>query len=447
MAGIRRRSLICVAALAPLILAAPAEAKTFVVTKLGDPAPNGCGNGGCSLREAVIAANARSGPDAIELPKAKTYRLAVANTAPDGEDAALEGDLDVTGALRVAHLGKGRAKIDAREIDRVFDVFAPTRFSKVVITGGDVDDYGGGIRAEDDVQVLRSAVVRNHSTRDGGGISFPDAGSSLLVTRSSISRNVSDDDGGGVGFDSSGGGVFKVTRSRFVGNRSDDWGGGFISAVTAKISNSTFAGNRAMGGTGGGGSLEEPDDNVVRNTTFSGNRADADGGGLDVSGGADARLVNVTIADNSAGDAGGGLKATDGAVSMNAVSVVRNEATDGGGIAGSPADVVRVANSMIALNDATGTGPDCFADGDDFRSRGHNLLSTAAGCDGFDKPSDLERADPKVQQLARNGGPTKTVALKPGSPAIGEANRRTAPKSDQRGRKRDRRPDIGAFER
>ena len=49
-------------------------------------------------------------------------------------------------------------------------------------------------------------------------------------------------------------------------------------------------------------------------------------------------------------------------------------------------------------------------------------------------------------QLASNGGPTKTVALKKGSPAIGKAGS-SPPKCDQRGVKRDAKPDIGAYER
>ena len=57
------------------------------------------------------------------------------------------------------------------------------------------------------------------------------------------------------------------------------------------------------------------------------------------------------------------------------------------------------------------------------------------------------RPQPKLGQLADNGGPTDTVALKAGSPAIGRANSDNAPNRDQRGIKRDAAPDIGAFER
>ena len=79
---------------------------------------------------------------------------------------------------------------------------------------------------------------------------------------------------------------------------------------------------------------------------------------------------------------------------------------------------------------------------------GHNLFSSLSFCelDGYG-PGDIVRKNPRLGKLARNGGPTKTVALKKGSPAIGEAKRSTAPGKDQRGRKRDRRPDVGAFER
>jgi hypothetical protein len=83
-------------------------------------------------------------------------------------------------------------------------------------------------------------------------------------------------------------------------------------------------------------------------------------------------------------------------------------------------------------------------------SLGNNLLSTDGPvgiCEGFYGPTDRIRANPKIGKLARNGGPTKTIALKQGSPAIGLAHKPSAPNRDQRGRKRDGNPDAGAFER
>ena len=58
----------------------------------------------------------------------------------------------------------------------------------------------------------------------------------------------------------------------------------------------------------------------------------------------------------------------------------------------------------------------------------------------------VDGRNPLLGPLARNGGPTQTVALKAGSPAIGAAGAGKAPARDQRGVKRTD-PDLGAYER
>jgi hypothetical protein len=55
-------------------------------------------------------------------------------------------------------------------------------------------------------------------------------------------------------------------------------------------------------------------------------------------------------------------------------------------------------------------------------------------------------ADPQPQNLADNGGPTMTVALPEGSPAINAGSNTGAPSTDQRGYPRDEQCDIGAYE-
>jgi hypothetical protein len=57
-------------------------------------------------------------------------------------------------------------------------------------------------------------------------------------------------------------------------------------------------------------------------------------------------------------------------------------------------------------------------------------------------------SDPKLGPLADNGGPTLTMALLPGSPAIDAGNTSLAPATDQRGfpRPAGLAADIGAFE-
>jgi len=67
-------------------------------------------------------------------------------------------------------------------------------------------------------------------------------------------------------------------------------------------------------------------------------------------------------------------------------------------------------------------------------------LNTPAGNDSF--------TDPKLGPLANNGGPTLTMALLPGSPAIDAGNTSVASATDQRGfpRPAGLAADIGAFE-
>jgi hypothetical protein len=58
--------------------------------------------------------------------------------------------------------------------------------------------------------------------------------------------------------------------------------------------------------------------------------------------------------------------------------------------------------------------------------------------------------DPRLGLLQNNGGPTQTLALQRGSPAIGKADDAVAPATDQRGHARTDHfglaTDIGAYE-
>ena len=449
MPSVRRGIVLLVAALAALVLAAPAAAKKFEVTERTDPAPDGCTNRDCSLREAVIAANANPGPDRVVLPKKKAYSLSIENSIPPGEDAAAEGDLDVTGTLKVTHPGKGRAKVDANGIDRVFEVLAgaPTTFKRIVVTGGlspvAGGDGGGGILADADLTLRRSAVSGNHNLASfGGGIMLlDDAG--LTVRRSSLSNNRSDSDSGAV---EAGEAPIVIARSKVIGNLADGTGGGLYldnDASETRIIKSTIAGNESASGAGGGFHSSGPVS--VDRSTISGNTADGVGGGIETQ--SVLSITNSTIAGNHSTVNGGGIFG-EGDVSLNAVTVVRNSADeDGGGLLyGVSGPGFEVRNSLIALNTADELGDDCTG-GDDFDSLGNNLIGDDTDCAGFDAPGDFVNPNPKLGQLKNNGGLTQTVKLKKGSPAINNADKQSAPNKDQRGEKRGKKPDIGAYER
>jgi hypothetical protein len=67
-------------------------------------------------------------------------------------------------------------------------------------------------------------------------------------------------------------------------------------------------------------------------------------------------------------------------------------------------------------------------------SDGHNLIQHILGA-SISGPAarDLYGVDPLLGPLQDNGGPTLTMALRPGSPAIDAGDAGTAPLQDQRG--------------
>ena len=144
-------------------------------------------------------------------------------------------------------------------------------------------------------------------------------------------------------------------------------------------------------------------------------------------------IVNSTIAGNSASKRGGGINVGQGYPPF---------------IIGIPfAQHVLLQNTIVSGNvDAAGNSADCSSIGlVVFRSQGHNLASDRT-CP-FTLPSDLPNTNPRLGPLADNGGPTDTLALLPGSPAINAGGSVGCPATDQRGVPRP--PghcDIGAFQ-
>lgn len=86
-----------------------ALAADFTVTRTDDPSPGDCAPDDCSLREAVIAANNRGGPDRILLSN-QVYSLTrpIATTGDFG--FAQVADLDVYDDLTIEGPAGGSAK-------------------------------------------------------------------------------------------------------------------------------------------------------------------------------------------------------------------------------------------------------------------------------------------------------------------------------------------------
>src|SRR5579871_1502982 len=433
-----------------------ASATTFNVNATTDGVHGSCGTtpGSCSLRDAIIAANGGSGGDTINVPPG-TYDLTVMGS---GEDAAATGDLDITKSVTIAGAGAGSGGTTIKgEGDRVFDIFSgagAVTISGMAITNG-AENFGGAIRTVGSSLTLTgNSLTQNTATSEGfGGAIFmePSGGGTLTITNCTFSSNTAADattSGGGFGgavmFEPGGTGTLTISDSTFDSNTAQSGttsGGGFGGAVmfepggtgTLTISDSTFSSNRSAGSTtqgGFGGAVmfepgADPSSLSVTNSTFTANQA----GGHEGFGG------GIVFEPNGATSSG----------TLTHITMVGNSTTGtdmGGGILVEAAPVM-VRNSIISGNTAAGVANNCSADdAGTLVTAGHGL-ELGVSC-GFDL-----NADPKVAALADNGGPTKTMALTAGSPAIDAADDVFCPASDQRGVARPQGPhcDIGAYER
>jgi hypothetical protein len=223
-----------------------------------------------------------------------------------------------------------------------------------------------------------------------------------------------------------------------AGGQVSDVGGGILNNGTLTVRACTVSGDAA--GLGGGG-IENDGTATVINSTVSGNTAGSGGGGIE--NGGTLTLTNSTLAGNAA-SSGGGID-NHGTLTVSNSTVADNAATaDGGGLAQeSEFGALNAVNTLVTGNTAP-TGPDLSGA---LTSQGHNLIGNAAGGSGFDA-SDLVNVNPLLGPLQDNGGPTPTMALLPGSPALDAGANGNAPDTDQRGLPRvaGAALDIGAFE-
>ncbi len=436
----------------------PVQAHTagFTVTRVDDPAPDGCDPADCSLREAIIAANTAPGHDTITLPSG-IYVLTIAGT----EDAAAQGDLDITAPLTLTGAGTDQTIIDAGGIDRIFDIGsnAVVSLSGIsIINGSAPSSNGGGIRCQSATLTLENVVLRHNSTpsglsggglyayecavtlsatrvlsntaHDGGGIHVGQG--ALTLTHSTVARNVAHQSGGGIWNSSS---ATRLSYSTLFSNTAANTGGGLYqigAGATLAVANSLIAGNEALSEAGGLFIGDNTTWATLENSTVSGNRTDGYGGGVNTR--APLTFTHATITDNWAGTEG-----------------VSN--SGGGGLFAYQGNAkVEIQHTILAGNvDRNNAAyPDCRRWSATITSQGHNLVGMVGNC-SFGAAGDITGQDARLGPLTTNGGPTWTHAPLVGSPAIdaGDATFAPPPLHDQRGfgfPRRVGRVDIGAFE-
>jgi len=334
---------------------------------------------------------------------------------------------------------------------------------------------GGGIAvgpAANTVLVDPNIEKDEHSAGRGGSLRPGDPGGELggsyIVTLNEVvvTANSSDGDGGGL----YNAGPLTATRVGVIGNTSGTNGGGIYNEGVTLVDTAVVADNVAEGGGGlfltgrpeVGGQIVDMPVNIL-NSTLSGNSAT--GGGAISSRVVTLNITNSTISGNVGVDVGGGVY-TNGVVSILFSTITGNqaigaEAYGGGGVNVFYSELASVTlkNTLLSGNTAgsgveepancgcSGNRPDCVNPVPDrlIQTLGYNL-SDDASCN-LDAVGDLaEGTDPVIGPLADNGGLTMTHALLTGSPAISAGIAVAGISTDQRGRFRDSRPDIGAYE-
>src|SRR5262249_22959275 len=223
---------------------------------------------------------------------------------------------------------------------------------------------------------------------------------------------------------------------------SADAGGGILNLGTVVLTDCTLSDNTA---TGNGGALENIGTITLTGCTLSGNSAAQFGGGL-YSYFATAKLTDSPVSGNTALSSAG-LDLIGGTNTLVACTVSRNTGT---GAASSYVAGIYVLGAGTTITDtivAGNTGPAGASDlGGSGTAAGSNDLIGTGSVTG--SHNQLGITDPELGPLQFNGGPnpTQTMALLPGSKAIG-AGTAVGLTLDQRGLPLDKpNPDIGAYQ-
>ena len=359
------------------------------------------------------------------------------------------GSLVIESNVTIQGPGADLLGVSGQDRGRVFELLAGKAFiSGLTIQDGTVSNSVGFF--EQDGARARGGGIFNQTT--------------LALTECIISNNCVVGGQGG------------ETTSGFAGGGGNGLGGGIFNAGLLFLTNCTLLSNTALGGQGGmataggtdgsggqgfGGAIESETPATLVGCSITGNRALGGGGnggpGSGSGGGvynlSDLALYTSTIASNLAGgssfDFGGGIYDSGTSLLLRSCTISGNEADFGGGISGS-ADL---GNTVLAGNIA-GASPDCSGF---ITSSDYNLIQNTSGTTISGATArNITGQNPLLGPLKDNGGPTFTMALLPGSPAV-DKGRNFNLSRDQRGAPRpfDKSisnatggdgTDIGAFE-
>jgi len=326
-----------------------------------------------------------------------------------------------------------------------------------LITGNTAATEGGGLWNNSGAMIVNSSTLLNNAgsgagAANGGGAIFNNGGGgagTVAVNNSRLLNNLADGASGSGGAILNLTGTTTVTDSVLAGNRANRAGGAIevaagstVNVVSSTLGGTNYTSGNVAGGTpGNGGALHISGTGIVliEDSAIGFNEA-REGGGLWNSPVGSLTVNNSTLSNNVArGSTGGGihLEAGDGSAvssvnNFDFITVARNRATDGGGIAVEMAVTAALDSSIVVENSP------------------NNVLGTTGGAD------NLLDVDGAIGDFEVLGGSTATHSLPTDSAAIdgvgpaGNIACGQAPinSADQRGETRGTAAcDQGAFER
>jgi hypothetical protein len=276
---------------------------------------------------------------------------------------------------------------------------------------------------------------------DGGGartvVTIPNSTAHVTLSKLTI-RNGKASSGGGI----NNSGILTLTNSTVSGNsapipcmplglvcllRGTASGGGIYNSGALIVSNSLISGNHAgsfcnaLPCSAFGGGIYSRGTLMIENSTLTGNSAgtacstsincSVGVGGAFYTIGGPVTLNNSTVEGNSAYRCSGVCSYTGGAIVNGSGDLAMHNATVSGNSAGGVFNdgIATLQNSIVANNSDSNCGGTITSDG-------YNLSSD--GSCAFTKSGDRNDTNPMLGTLGYYGGPTPTVPLLTGSPAI-----------------------------
>ncbi len=395
------------------------QADTFTVNTTDDTVDVNPGdgiaadvNGDCSLRAAIMEANALAGKDTILLPEG----LFIITIQGAQEDNCLTGDLDIQSSVVIQGAGWNLTVVDGNQLDRVIQIKGnvDVSFFDLTIQNGKTPDggsppaltvggsgggmlnrfatlniencavvnnltgkggesttgtgppggYGGGIYNKQGTIFIKNSDISNNRTGrggdsdlyggsggDGGGI-YNGPESTVILDNCTISQNLTGTYGFGMeeGYGGDGGGIYNS---------------GALTVIDCTIKDNTCGdgGFEGAGGWGGGihnsGSAEISKSLITGNVTGDSEEMPAGGGG-GISNNGKLILKNCTLSNNRTmphdyGGNGGGIhNYSSGDATLLNCTIYKNFGHEsGGGIHNEPWDpsaTFRIKNTIIADN-------------------------------------------------------------------------------------------------